>query len=128
MYGSWSVLCAAFLSVQLLDFCLSSVRAHCLSSRSIFDGLVHGFIVCLASSYMYNGPAPLALAPFARVRALRAWCVRFAPAVRALVFALERLVDVSIAKGFAQRGSGKGGVDLPPQGRGISCIVQEAVE
>ena len=38
----------------------------------IFVCLVPGFIVCLVSSFRYNGLATLALAAFGRVRPLRA--------------------------------------------------------
>ena len=38
------------------------VQYFCLSSRSIFVCLVFGFIVCLVSSFRYNGLAALALA------------------------------------------------------------------
>ena len=72
MYGSWSVLRAAFLPVQSMVFCLSCPR--------IFVRLVLGFIVCLVSSFRYNGLATLALAAFGRVRALRARCGHFGPA------------------------------------------------
>ena len=52
---------------------LSYVRHFWLSSP--------GFIVCLVSSFRYNGLATLALAAFGRVQALRTRCGLFGLAI-----------------------------------------------
>ena len=60
---------------------LSYVRYFCLSNSWIFVCLMLGFIVCLVSSFRYNGLATLDLAAFGRVRALLARCGPFGPAI-----------------------------------------------
>ena len=65
----------------------------------IFVCLVLSFIVCLVSSFRYNGFATLALEAFGRVQALCARCRPFGPAI-----ALKR---------------GRRGVSPPAKARGM---------
>ena len=62
-----------FRCVTVGIFCLSSPQFHCLSSLWHF--------VCLVGGFRYNSLATLALAAFGRVRALRARCGPFGPAI-----------------------------------------------
>ena len=68
-----ATLCVAFFVRLVPNFIVCPVIGTCLSSR--------GHFVCLVCSFRYNGLATLALAAFGRVRALRARCRPFGPAM-----------------------------------------------
>ena len=74
----------------------------------IFACLVPGFIVCLVSSFRYNGLATLALAAFGRVWALRARCEPLRPAI-----ALKRGRGRSPPP-LLRQGGFSGGSSIPP--------------